>query len=404
LQAGERLHAWPYFLPDGRRFVYRAVAYDPALSGTYLGSLDGQERIRLLDGSGSAAVYADGRLLFVRDHTLFSQPVDENRGSLRGTPAVVAPDVAPSNDLFGRSFSAANGVLTYISGRFHRQLAWIDRDGRQLSPIEGAYDLGSPSLSSDDKFVLASRPREGTGNHLWVTSTVEGSPSLLDTGPLFQSGLAAWSHDNRQVVFTSAGSIYRMPVDGTQPELLLESSSPNELFRVQDWSTDDQYVIYYTSSPKTGPDVWAYSLADRQSRPLVQTPADEAQAQLSSDRRWLAYTSDESGQFEVYVQSFPEGRSKRKISMRGGEEPQWRPDGLELFYFALDHVLMAVEVTPGGRFGTPRPLFRLPLYQSLNIERNHYAVGRDGRRFLVSVPLSPQPPITVQLHAPGSPF
>lgn len=90
--------------------------------------------------------------------------------------------------------------------------------------------------------------------------------------------------------------------------------------------------------------------------------------------------------------------------MRGGGEPQWRPDGLELFYFSLDHVLMTVDVTPEGRFGTPRPLFRLPLYQSLNTERNHYAVGRDGRRFLVSVPLSPQPPITVQLHAPGSPF
>ena len=171
-----------------------------------------------------------------------------------------------------------------------------------------------------------------------------------------------------------------------------------------DWSLDDRFLIYMTIGPKTGDDLWSFRLADRKFEPLLylNTPADELQGQISPDRNWIAYASNESGAMEVYVQSFPAGGSKTKVSLEGGAQPRWRRDGREMFYLAADYRLMAVNVKPRPPFGDPKPLFRTQIIEELIGRRDHYAVNHDGTRFLVSTPRPVQPPITILLNWPAA--
>ena len=399
LAAGERLHVWPCFLPDGRHFLYRAVAFDDQRSATYLATLDSTERVRVLDTSGSAALYAPpGYLLSVREGALVAQRFVAATGRLEGPPVLIAANVAPPDEARGMTFSVAGDVVSYVSGGPHDELVWFDRGGRRLGVLPGSTDLNTPTLSPDETEVLAVRPKPDGFNQIWIAPTTSGAPWRFDTG-LSQGGLAVWSHDGRTVAFTSAGDLYRAPAGGGTAELLMRAPTPEEPLRVQDWSRDDRFLVYYTPKPKTGPDLWWFSIADRHAEPFLQSTADEAQGQLSPDGKWIAYTSNESGPYEVWVRSFPSATSKHRISTTGGAQPQWRREGRELFYLSLDNTLMSVEahIGPQPTFGAPRPLFHIALNESLTVRRTHYAVSRDGRRFLFSAPRSIQAPITVRL-------
>jgi hypothetical protein len=152
------------------------------------------------------------------------------------------------------------------------------------------------------------------------------------------------------------------------------------------WTDDNSYIIYTGSDPLTKLDLWTLSVADRKPIPFLQTPFNEMHGQVSPDGRWVAYASDESGAWEVYVQTFPAPGAKRTISVGGGAEPQWRRDGRELYYLAPDGTLMAVALSTSGDIfdaGRPVPLFRARIPADIITFRNHYAASRDGQRFLV---------------------
>ncbi len=157
--AGERAHAWPCFLPDGRSFLYRVVGASPAESGTYIGSLDSDEKTRVLDGLSSAAIYAPpGYLIFVRDGSLVAQRFDLERRRSEGPLLPVAPNVTAPNQTAGLDFSAGQaGVVSYITGGRHDQLEWFDRRGRSISVLDGSTDFRNPALSPDGSEVLAMR-------------------------------------------------------------------------------------------------------------------------------------------------------------------------------------------------------------------------------------------------------
>jgi dipeptidyl aminopeptidase/acylaminoacyl peptidase len=171
---------------------------------------------------------------------------------------------------------------------------------------------------------------------------------------------------------------------------------------VLDWTPDGRFLVFLENSPNTGWDLWLLPVeADRKAVPLLQTQFQEFDAQFSPDGRWIAYGSDESGRWEVYVQSFPLTGAKWQISTSGGFEPRWKHDGTELFYLTLEATLMAVEVKgDASRFeaGVTRPLFPISITEFGN-DRNHYVVTADGERFLVnSVEESAAVPITVVLN------
>jgi Tol biopolymer transport system component len=169
----------------------------------------------------------------------------------------------------------------------------------------------------------------------------------------------------------------------SQHEELLLHTDENKM--ICDWSPDGRYIVYASINPQTKTDLWLLpQFGDRKPVSFLRTGANELQGQISPDGRWIAYTSDESGSWEVYVRSFPEGGSKQVVSIGGGVEPRWRGDGGEIYYLQPNRMLMVVEVQVGSVLSVRRPkeLFRTPV-ASLSVYANHYAVDKSGERFLV---------------------
>ena len=172
---------------------------------------------------------------------------------------------------------------------------------------------------------------------------------------------------------------------------------------VNDWSPDGRFILYQRNSPQTSWDLWLLPLdGERTPTPLVQTSFAEIQGRISPDGKWIAYTSAESGQWQVYVQSFPEAGGKWMVSTEGGAQPRWRGDGRELFYLAPNRKLMAVDVKGDSatfEAGVPRPLFEMRNVGGFP-GGGGYDVARDGKRFLVNMPAQEENPrpITVVLN------
>ena len=180
----------------------------------------------------------------------------------------------------------------------------------------------------------------------------------------------------------------------------MKAPTPEQPLRLQDWSPDGRYLVFYSPRPQTQADLWWLSLADGRAEPLRQSPANEFSAQVSPDSHWVAYRSDETGQPEIFLQQFPRGDIRQKVSANGGDQPRWRRDGRELFYLSSDNDLVAVEIHPGSppRVGPGQKLFHVALWKSRGDDRNNYAVSRDGSRFLFSVRPGSATPITVRLN------
>lgn len=383
----DRAHRWPAFLPDGQRFIYTVVSNDQDRAGTYLGSLRGQSPKRLFDVPTAFATYAaSGHILYVRDVALMAQPFDADAGTLRGAPIVVAAHVAAPDFLNGAFVSAsAAGLVTFGGGWTGGRLSWFDRAGNRLSTIDAPALLHNPSLSDDERHVLADTSGE-------VNPDVQGVWRIdLERGAqhrLLRGGIGLWSPDSQQVAYATGeggvSDIFLTAVAGqTEREALLHTSESKGL---NDWSRDGRHLVFISTNAKTKSDLWILPMTgERKPVPYLQTPFEELQGQVSPDGRWLAYTSDESGRWEVYVQSFPTPGTKYVVSNGGGGEPQWRADGRELFYMALDHTLMSVAVAPTGawRSERPVPLFRAPVAGDITRYRNRYQVAASGQRFLL---------------------
>lgn len=215
-----------------------------------------------------------------------------------------------------------------------------------------------------------------------------------------------WSPDGSRIVFASNRNgltdLYQKAASGTgSDELLLKSSDPKF---PTDWSLDGRFILYENRDPKTKADLWVLPLeGDRQPFPLLQTEFNEQQARFSPNGKWVAYTSDESGTTQVYVQSFPASGNKWQVSTGGGDQPRWRRDGRELFYLAADGKLVAVEVKTDGTFeaGVPKPLFELHSPTVAGPFAISYAATADGQRFLVlrsAVEQASTTPITVVVN------
>ena len=307
-------------------------------------------------------------LLYVRQGTLFAQSFDPARLTLMGTPEPVAEHVAVNGSSAALSASAAGVIVfrTGSAGRWRqRQLVWVDRSGQEMEKV-GAPVTGSinPSLSPDGRRIGLQRTVNGNTD-VWLLDTARGamirltSDVGLDTSPI-------WSPDGSRIAFQSyqkgTGDLYQMSIsDPGNQELLVSTPQPK---MPEDWSSNGEFLLYRSVDPKRQLDIWASTAQgeDRKPFPVVQTDFDERDAQFSPDGHWIAYASNESGAFEIYIQPFPGPGRKVAVSTTGGAQVRWRHDGKELFYIALDGRLMAVPLRFAANsqeveVGTPVPLF-----------------------------------------------
>jgi eukaryotic-like serine/threonine-protein kinase len=406
---GEESHRFPQFLPGGRRFLYFARSAQPENSAIYVRALDQPQPKRILSVNAKVAYSSlrngqTGHLLFPREGALMAQAFDAESLELTGAPFRVAEHVGylANNEAY---FSVSdNGVLVYQSGGMAKtQLIWFDRSGKQF----GAPGLPSLYewyvLSPDEKRVAISRVDSQTLNaDIWLLDLARGISSRFATDPAADL-YPVWSPDGSRLVFASyrdgAWALYqRLSSGGGDEEALLKSSNPKW---PSDWSKDGRFIIYDQISPDTQLDLWVLPLlGDRQPFPFLQTKFNERRGVFSPDARWIAYESDESGSYQVCVQSLPPG-SKWQISSDGGEQPRWRRDGKELFYRAANGKLMAAEVkadASGFESSVPKPLFVAPTIDFYYAPL--YAVTADGKRFLMNTPVeeSVSAPITVVLN------
>ena len=386
------VYRYPSFLPDGEHFICTVNIDDKTASGIYLGKLDGSLMQKLLNDDSNAMFATDaagaGYLLFARQNVLMAQAFDARKRQLEDHPFPVAEQVATFRSSITRRFSASNNGLLIVDpalNRQRRQGLWVNRTGQPLAlkPVENPRLM---RLSPDGQRVVVSRrTAEAGSSDLWLVDAAQGNDLRLTSDPS-NEGQSVWSPDASRIIWATQRNrvyqLYEKNLQHPEQETLLLENKFNKI--PTDWSRDGRYLIYRQSEPNTKFDLWALPLfGARQPLPLLRTAAQENGGVLSPDGQWLAYHSDESGQPEIYLQRFPDGSGKQRISTVSGVWPQWRGDGQELYYHAANARLMAVPVTGGTqlRVGKPVPLFAFP--EAISSEVPVYTVARDGRRFLL---------------------
>jgi len=383
-------HVWPHFLPDGRHFIYLARSSKKEDGGIYVGSLDSGDS-KLLVQTDAGAMYAQGYLLFLRARSLMAQAFDIDKLQLTGEPSLIADEVG-YNSTNGRSFFCVsdNGLLVYRTDTFAKSLlTWIDRSGKQLESLGTAEFILTPSLSPDEKKVAMVRT-VATGNDIWLLDVTRQNSFPFTFDPAMDSN-PVWSPDGSRIVFSSNRSgpydLYWKLSSGAENEELLFKSE-NAKF-VTDWSHDGRFILYQESTSDNAGSISALPMFGEQKPiPIVQSNFYEGQAKFSADGHWIAYVSNESGANQIWVQNFPSAGGKWMVSINGGNQPQWRSDGKELFYVGNDSKLMVVQVkTADNKFeaSSPSPLFELRTVSGPPTGAPSYAPTRDGQRFLVNM-------------------
>jgi Tol biopolymer transport system component len=413
-------HAFPYFLPDGRRFLYFIQSARADVRGIYVGAIDrepsAQDRTRVLPatlGPVTIAYSSSGsRLLFVRDGSLMAQPFDTTSATLTGEPAVIAERIGSTGS---RAFvSVTNEVLVYRTGSAAQpnvaQLRWLDRTGTSLG------DVGEPRLIAPSAYGIAIAPGERqaalmiaqtAAPDLWLVEFARG----VETRVTFDEGSDAnptWSPRGDRLAFrsnrVSPGELYEKDISGTADEKLVfqggDTPAPT------DWSPDGKFLLFNAQTANHGPDLWVLPLGTTQAVALLQTPFAEQGARFSPDGRWVAYASTESGRPEIYLRPFnvsaggqPSLGPKSRVSTDGGNGARWREDGRELIYRDRTESFMAVAVTTTGTsvtMSSPRRLFAPPPGVIA------WDTTANAQRFLVAVPVNTPAasaePITVVLN------
>ena len=384
-------HRFPFFLPDGKHFLYLAINHDSAQAendAVYFASLDGTEN-RPLFRSPANAIYASGFVLFARGSQLMAQKFDPSSGKLSGDPQVVANGVANDLSTWHMAASASgDGLLVMgIGGASDWQLVWVDRTGKRIGVVaEKLTNLQFACLSPQgDRVAL----QIDTGaNDIWVLDLARGIRTRLTFGPVANM-YPAWSPDGKWIAYYSDRDgrirIYRKPSDGSGVEELLHDDDQQVL--ASDWSRDGKFLIY-SRGPilGIGQEIWTLPLGgDR--RPFLVVAHGKnsfaSQGKLSPDGRWLAYASNESGQTEVYVVPFRGGQGKWQVSQSGGARPLWSSDGKTLYYANLAYTVLAVPLkqTSGTlQFGAAEQLVT-----NMPSQVFFYDVSQDGQKILLNV-------------------
>ena len=392
----EEDHLYPHALPDGRSLLFTVAPRGGSPADMSIALLDLEtSEYELLIAGGADAQYVDtGHIVYGFDGTLRAVAFDLDARQVVGSPVPVLQDVITGETGASDFALARTGALAYVSGEANsaptRQLVWLTRDGdAQGIPVQ-ARGWWYPRLSPDGTKVAVDL-REGSEDDVWVVDLDRGGATAFT----FEAGAdlyPIWSPDGSQLIFSSGGfglqgsTLRRAPIDGGPTEtLLVGDSNPVSPHSI---TSDGTALVYRLLAGQSGGDDLMLLPLDGDPTPvgLLTSDAQERNGELSPNDRWLAYQSDETGRFEVYVRPFPDVDAAEAvpISTAGGTRPAWRRDGRELFYVAPDNTLMAVALNRGPTLapGPPTPLFR---HDGLGLvgQGRHYDVAEDGRFLLL---------------------
>ncbi len=402
-QPGEASHRVPLFLPGGRQFVFFATGTQ-AVQGIYLGSLDAPDVTRLTEADAAGGYVgtrsATGWLLFVRQGALVARRLDPARRELTGAPVTVTESVGVG--LVNAAVSvSATGVIAYRTGATNpRQLTWFDRSGRALGPLgeSNRDDQINVELSRDG---LRAAVQRQNNRGVWVIDSARTSRFTFERSG---NGWPLWSPDGTRIVYvsnkTGSSAFYQRASDSNDPgtDERLATGIPC------DWSPDGRSLLYMAGTDASRQDLWVFPMeGDRKPFPFLRTTFNELWGRFSPNGRWVAYQSDESGRYEIYVRPFPGPGAFVPVSTSGGIHARWAPNGRELFFVAPDGQLMAASVTATGTtldVSTPVALFQTKMVGGGNALpgfRHQYDIAPDGR-FLINIAsdLTPVPITLIQ--------
>ena len=385
----ENTYRWPVFLPDGKHYLFLAanIRGDIELNTLYVGSVDNQSEKHLLTKTVYNGDYANGYVFFVRDGAIQAQKLDLSSYQLTGDVLRIFDNVKLQSRIMYAAFAASGDVvLAQEAGEVSlSRLVWYNRNGKDISGSAPTDTYSNIAISPDEKYIATDKTdtiNENTDVFIYDPARASFRRLTFDPGI---DAVPVWSPDRSQIAFTSSRGrnfgIYLKPADGSQPERQLVLTSGVDALPA-DWSRDGNNLLYLVP-----PDLWVYSFIEGKPHAFLKATASLKTAQFSPDGKWVAYSSNESGRWEVYVTSFPDARGKWQISTDGGEQPRWRGDGKEIYFLSSDMKLMAVSVDTRNEFesGTPATLFQTnPREQVATTEQVVYDVNRDGQRFLVN--------------------
>ena len=383
-KSGIGLHWQPFFLPDGKHFLYHATG---GSGGVYVGSLDQAEEPRLLFASGSNAQYASGYVLFMREATLMAQRFNVDRLALEGEAHPLAEQLQVGGDT-GRTGAFAvsqTGLLVYQTGDSGagQRVLWFDRMGKPTDTINQDGDNANPRLSPNEKQLVVQRRSSSTGIDLWIIDLVRGTNARLTSGPGSELE-AVWSPAGDRVLYRANPdgkySLYAKDTSGVGREELIATVGQT-VAAVNDWSGTNNHVLF-----TMGGNLWVLPMTgEKKAHPFMETPFTENQARFSPNGRWIAYVSQESNSSQVYIQPFPLSAAAKRIqiSVNGGGNPRWRADGKELLFAGPQRWVMAVDLKTVGdtlEVGPEKRVFQVPVGASGN-----YTLTADGQRFVFAV-------------------
>jgi serine/threonine protein kinase/Tol biopolymer transport system component len=402
---------YPVFLPDSDRFFYLAATQKPESNGIYVSSLSGAPPVRLLPDFSiarfvpSSGSKTSGHLFFRRDTTLMAQPFDAANLKVIGEAFPLADQIPDVGNAGYAAFAvAANGTLIFSSSggpaEQEREIVWLDRAGKRANSLLKQKGISSFALSPNRAQVVYSLgiPGSSTPGDLWLHDTTHGTTQRFTFGP-FSALFPHWSPDNGAIAFTRAtNNLYELYTKVTQ------TSAKEEALGVRGFNTtisstsaDGKLMVYSTTGDTTKDDLWLLPLdGDRKPKLFKQTPFQESGGRISPDGLWMAYSSDASGQDEIYIEPLAGGGSQRQISAGGGEGAIWRSDGREFYFISpvrgVSSRLMAVDVKPGPdlTFGTPHELFIEP---NLLVNRRAFSFypNANGSQFLALLSVGDAP-------------
>jgi len=413
LSKQEETHRWPVFLPDGEHFLFWdgnfSNSQDDRFSGIYVSSLRGRQK-KLVVLCRSSFGYDSGRLFYAGDQRqLISVAFSPSDGTVFGGTSVLANVVGFQPSTYWTNFTVADiGTVVYNStaGASLSVLTWMDRSGKELGRVGQPAVQFNPMLSPDGGPLAVDISDQKANNvDVWLESTTGAGNSRFTFNPE-EEVAGVWSRDGKTIAYgsnvASGTGLFTKLATGLEHEKLLLAAPGTDDFVPNAWTPDGRKILATDMGP-LGSHLVLVSVGDGSVTQFLSSKGSETNGQISPDGKWVAYASDESGNWEIYVTTFPGVAGKWQISRGGGTEPRWRRDGKEIFYLGPAGMLTAVPVSSEGTFstGTPTPLFqfhgRAPISST---DVFSYDVSKDGKRFLVNRYVKPDHivPLTIVLH------